>query len=151
MNILLSLLFLLFAAGAAAKDDSTERVVREIPQAQMTVRVQYYSPGIVRVKKWPSSLAKEPEKGSFSVILKPDAKALSRQISVESGIGHTMLTNSIATVGMRSSFATKTAVRATLCSPSLRGIWIAVSTIHASTVSKMKNAPMGSRLTAPSL
>ena len=91
MNILLSLLFLLFAAGAAAKDDSTERVVREIPQAQMTVRVQYYSPGIVRVKKWPSSLAKEPEKGSFSVILKPDAKALSRQISVESGIGHTML------------------------------------------------------------
>ena len=64
-----ALLMLFCVSGWAAKTKKT--CVQEKTVGDMTVRVEFYNDGIVRVMKYPAGMV--PQKKSYSVILEPQA------------------------------------------------------------------------------
>ncbi len=74
----------------AAKDKVQTAFTRQV--GDNTVSLQFYAPGIVRVVKYPAAPT-QPQKKSYSVILKPDAKTIG-QLAVSESSGELTVSSS---------------------------------------------------------
>ena len=92
--------FYLFAVCMCtqAKDtaDKAAGIIRKIDSQQMTVNIQFYSPCIVRIIKYPMN-SETPEKESFSVIMQPESQ-MAKHLRVSDESDRVLMTTDILRV-----------------------------------------------------